>query len=191
MNVRCLPILSLIAIFVCVNAYGQDGRPGDMERYRAGSTEALKKLEFLVGEWKGTGWALTPTGKQTSQITEVFRYKLGGQIAVVEGLGMAKDEKTGAERATHQAFGVFSYDHASGKIRFRFYKAETGEEGEVFIEPSGKSITWGFDVKESGSKIKFVQQISPEGKWIETGDFSRDGGKTWMRFMEMELTRVQ
>jgi hypothetical protein len=186
MNLRCLPILCLIAAIFCVNTYGQGGGPD-----KAKSAEALKKLEFLVGEWKGTGWTLTPSGKRTSQVTEVFRYKLGGQIALVEGLGVAKDEKTGAERPIHQAFGVFSYDHASGKIRFRYYKAENGEEGEVFIEPSDKSITWGFDVKEWGSKIKFVQQINSAGKWIETGDFSRDGGKTWMRFMEMELTRVQ
>ncbi|MGD9588548.1 MAG: hypothetical protein AB7Q37_04290 [Pyrinomonadaceae bacterium] len=185
MNLRCLYVY-LIAAICCVCVNGQGSGPN-----KAKSAEALKKLEFLAGEWKGSGWTLTPSGKHTSQVTEVFRYKLDGQIAIVEGRGVTTDEKTGAEKPIHQAFGVFSYDHASDRIRFRFYKAETGEEGETFIEPSGKSITWGFDVKESGSKIKFVQRINPEGKWVETGDFSRDGGKTWIRFMEMELTRTQ
>ena len=58
------------------------------------------------------------------------------------------------------------------------------------IEPVGKSITWGFDVSESGSKIKFVLQVNDQGRWVETGEFSRDGGKTWVKFMEMELSKV-
>lgn len=150
----------------------------------------MKKLDFLVGTWKGTGWVLTQNGRQTSNISETFLYKLGGQIAVVEGSGVTKDEKTGVERPTHQAFGIFSYDKVSGKIKFRYYKAETGDEGETIIEPVGKSITWGFDVSESGSKIKFVLQVNDQGKWVETGEFSRDGGKTWVKFMEMELSKV-
>jgi uncharacterized protein YciI len=150
----------------------------------------MKKLDFLVGTWKGTGWVMTQNGRQTSTITETFQYKLGGQIAVIEGSGITKDEKTGVERPTHQAFGIFSYDKASGKIKFRYFKAETGEEGETIIEPTNKSLTWGFDVNETGSRVKFIQQVNEKGKWIETGEFSRDGGKTWTKFMEIELSKV-
>ncbi len=150
----------------------------------------MKKLDFLVGTWKGTGWVMTQSGRQTSSITETFQYKMGGQLAVVEGSGLTKDEKTGVERPTHQAFGIFSYDKASGKIKFRYYKAETGEEGETIIEPVNKSIAWGFDIAETGSKVKFIQQVNDKGKWMETGEFSRDGGKTWIKFMETELSKV-
>jgi hypothetical protein len=58
---------------------------------------------------------MTQQGRQTSNITETFQYKLGGQIAVVDGIGISKDEKNGAERFTHQAYGVFSYDKDSEK----------------------------------------------------------------------------
>jgi hypothetical protein len=150
----------------------------------------MQELEFLVGTWKGTGWVLTQNGKQTSAITETFQYKLGGQIAVVDGLGIAKDEKTGKERITHQAYGVFSYDKGSEKIKFRWYKAETGEEDETLIEISDKTINWGFEVRESGTKIKFTFRINEKGNWFETGEVSRDGGKTWFRFLEMELSKV-
>lgn len=151
---------------------------------------AMKSLESLVGTWKGTGWVMTQQGRQTSNITETFQYKLGGQIAVVDGIGISKDEKTGLERLTHQAYGVFSYDKDSGKIKFRYYKAETGEEGETLIQIVDKGITWGFDVSETGSKIKFTMRINEKGNWHEIGEFSRDNGKTWIKFMEMELSKV-
>jgi hypothetical protein len=150
----------------------------------------MKQLEILAGIWKGTGWAMTQQGRQTSNITETFQYKLGGQIAVVDGLGTTKDEKTGAERITHQAYGVFSYDKESGKIKFRYYKAETGEEGETLIQVIDKGITWGFDVNETGSKVRFTMRINEKGNWHEIGEFSRNSGKTWMKFMEMELSKV-
>jgi hypothetical protein len=150
----------------------------------------MKKLDMLVGSWKGTGWAITQSGRETSNISETVQYKLGGQIAVVDGLGMTKDPKTGAERITHQAYGVFSYDKTSEKIRFRYYKAETGEEGETLVQIVDKGFTWGFDVNETGSKVKFTMRITEKGNWHEIGEFSRDGGKTWMKFMEMELSKV-
>lgn len=156
---------------------------------KPGNNAELKKLKFLAGTWKGTGWILTREGRQNSEVTETMQFKLGGQIAVVEGRGISRDEK-GVEKPTHQAFGVFSFDRSSGKIKLRFYKAETGEEGETLIEPVGKSISWGFDIPSSGSKVRFVQKISDQGKWVETGEVSNDGGKTWIKFMEMELTKV-
>ncbi len=150
----------------------------------------MKKLDILVGNWKGTGWVMSQKGRQTSNITETFQYKLGGQVAVVDGLGITKDEKTGEERIIHQAYGIFTYHKESGKIKFRYYKAETGEEGETIIEIVDKSFTWGFDVNETGSKVKFTMRINEKGNWHETGEFSRDGGKTWIKFLEMELSKV-
>lgn len=160
------------------------------EEIEAKRKAEMKKLDIMIGTWKGTGWVITQNGRQTSNITETFQYKLGGQIAVVEGLGISKDEKTGAERLTHQAYGVFSYDKTSGKLKFRYYKAETGEEGETLINIVDKSFTWGFDVNETGSKVKFTMRINEKGNWHEVGEFSRDGGKTWVKFMEMVLSKA-
>lgn len=156
----------------------------------ANQNAELKKLEILVGTWKGTGWIMTQKGRQTSKMTEIFQYKLGGQIAVVDGLGISKDEKTGEERISHRAYGTFAYDKESGKIKFRYYKAETGEEGETLIQVVDNGFTWGFNVNETGSKVKFSMRINEKGNWHEIGEFSRDSGKTWMKFLEMELSKV-
>lgn len=150
----------------------------------------MKKLDFLIGTWKGTGWVLTQNGRESFTITETLQLKLGGQIAVVDGLGTGKNVKTGEEKIVHQAYGVFSYDKESGKLKFRWYKAETGEEGETIIQVSDKIINWGLDVRENGIKIKFTIGINEKGNWSEIGELSRDGGKTWLKFLEMELSKV-
>jgi uncharacterized protein YciI len=179
-------LLAVICVMMSFSAISAQTK----EESEAKRKAEMKKLDILVGTWKGTGWVMSQKGRQTSSITETFQYKLGGQIAVVDGLGISKDEKTGEERITHQAYGIFTYDTESGKLKFRYYKAETGEEGETLIQIVDKSLTWGFDVNETGSKVKFTMRINEKGNWHETGEFSRDAGKTWMKFMEMELSKV-
>jgi len=152
---------------------------------------AMKSIEFLHGKWSGRGWVMTREGRKESTITENFQPKLGGRIAVVDGFGASKDPRTGAEIPTHQAYGIFSYDPESDRIRFSNNRGKTGAEGAPDLEISGKTIVWGFDVPESGSKIKFTIRVDEKGIWREVGEFSRDQGKTWMKFMEMELSRLE
>ncbi len=180
-----------LMLVVCAgSARAQEKTPAnsDVESKRAA---AMKSIEFLHGKWAGRGWVMTRDGRKESTITENFQPKLAGRIAVVDGFGTSKDPKTGADIPTHQAYGVFSYDPERDRIRFRYYKAETGAEGVTDLEISGKTIIWGFDVPESGSKIKFTIKVDEKGIWREIGEFSRDQGKTWMKFLEMELTRVE
>ena len=179
----------LAAICVVIGVSGISAQT--KEEIDAKRTAEMKKLDVLVGTWKGSGWVMTQTGRETSNITEVFQFKLGGQIAVVEGLGLSKDVKTGVERKTHQAYGIFFYDKVSGKLKFRYYKAESGEEGETLIQIVDKGFTWGFDVNETGSKVKFTMRINEMGNWHEIGEFSRDGGKTWLKNFEMKLDRAK
>jgi heme/copper-type cytochrome/quinol oxidase subunit 2 len=150
----------------------------------------MKKLDFLVGTWKGKGWIMTQNGRQTFTAEESLERKLAGQIVVVDGLGKSIDEKTGKEKIVHQAYGVFSYDATADKIKFRWYKADSGEEDETTIEVSGNKFVWGFDVPQNGVKVKFTENINEKGNWIEIGEVTRDGGKTWFKFFEMELSKV-
>lgn len=133
---------------------------------------------------------MTRNGRQTFTITETMKPKLGGQILVVEGLGKSVDKDTGKERIVHQAYGIFSYDKEADKIKFRWYKAENGEEGLTDIEVSENKFIWGFDVPENKVRVKFTEVINEKGNWLEVGEVSRDSGKSWIKFFEMELSRV-
>ena len=160
------------------------------EDIEAKRTAAMKKLDFLVGTWKGKGWIILPSGREPFTVTEKMERKLDGQIVVVDGLGKSKDEKTGKERIVHQAYGIFSYDAGADKIKFRWYKAVGGEENETTIEVSENKFIWGFDIPENGVKVKFTEIINEKGNWLEIGEVTRDGGKTWFKFFEMELSKV-
>ncbi len=151
--------------------------------------EKMKQLDFLIGDWRGKGWIMTQNGRQTFSAFETVKWKLDGQIAVVDGLGKSVDEKTGKERIVHQTYGVFSYDLYEDEIMFRWYKANGGEEGYTAIDAGSNTLSWGFEVPEGGVTVKFTEIINEKGNWLETGEVSRDGKKTWLKFFEMELEK--
>ncbi len=167
------------------------GSKKKIENLEAKRIAEMKKMDFLIGTWKGKGWIILPSGRETFTVTESLESKLNGQIVVVDGLGKSKDEKTSKERIVHQTYGIFSYDADADKIQFRWYKAVGGEENLSTIDVSGDNkFSWGFDVPENGVKVKFSESINEKGNWLEIGEMTRDGGKTWFKFFEMELSKV-
>ena len=166
------------------------GKKKKVANVEAKRTAAMKKLDFLVGTWKGKGWIMNREGRQIFTITESLKRKLDGQIVVVDGLGKSIDKATGKERIVHQAYGVFSYDAESDKIKFRWYKAAGGEEDQTTIDISENTFSWSFEVPEFNVTTRFTETINEKGNWLEIGEASRDGGKTWFKFFEMELSKV-
>jgi hypothetical protein len=75
---------------------------------------AMKKLDFLVGVWKGEARLARGSGESIELVqTEEAGFKLGGLILVIEGTGRAKSDGV----AVLQAFGVLSYDDDSQTYR--------------------------------------------------------------------------
>ena len=187
-------LTKILAVVFCMalsfSAVSAQETTEDGKTDKAKEISGLKKLDFLLGTWKGKGWIMTRNGRQTFTITETVQPKLGGQLYVVEGLGKSVDKDTGKERIIHQAYGIFSYDKEADKIKFRWYKADTGEEGLTDIEVSDNKFSWEFDVPENKVRVKFTEVINEKGNWLEVGEVSRDGGKNWFKFFEMELSKV-
>jgi hypothetical protein len=152
-------------------------------------TTELQKVDFLVGTWKGKGWILKGRERKNFTITETIQPKLNGEIIVVDGLGKSKDEKSGEEKIIHQAYGIFFYDKEIKKLKFRFYKAD-GAEGETTPEFSENRMVWQFDVPEYEVTTRFTEYINDKGNWLEIGEVTRDKGKTWFKFFEMELSKI-
>jgi len=78
----------------------------------------------------------------------------------------------------------------SGKIKFVWFKAD-GQKGEVAIELADKSFVWGFDVPENKVTVRFSEKLTEKGNWLEIGEVTRDGGASWFKFFEMELSKVK
>jgi hypothetical protein len=147
----------------------------------------MTAVDFLAGEWDGTGWILMgPQGKATFNQHESIHKAAGGSVVVIEGLGTSTDEATKG-RVVHQAFAVVSYDAESKQYRWRAWVAGGGEVA-VTPEISGKKLVWGFKDPRSGRDIRFTITVTDAGEWHEIGEMVMGEGKAF-QFFEMNLKR--
>lgn len=141
----------------------------------------LKKLEAMVGNWEGSGWIQQGKNKETFSGTEAVQRKLDGLAFLVEGKFSNPEGKV-----IHQTLAVISYDTKQKIYRFRTYLANGSTDGDQTIKLLPDGWEWGFDVP--GGTLKYT--IKPtDTTWSEIGEFSRDGGKTWLKFFEMNLKK--
>lgn len=169
------PVFLLASAGLCT---GQDQTNVTAQR------EAMKKLDYWVGEWKGTGWFQAgPGGKHETAITETIRMKLGGLALLAEGQGRTAGAD-GAQVTTHDALGIICWDPETRRYRFVYYRA-----GDKLGEAELKLIEGGLQWERRVDKgtVRFTANIDAE-RWYEVGEFSADG-KTWRKFMEMTLHR--
>jgi hypothetical protein len=152
------------------------------------SIDAMKKLDFLAGEWKGDGWIeFGPGQRRTFTQSETVQPKLNGLLLQIEGLGKSKDP--GREGAIiHNAFAIVSWDEKAKQIRWHAYTAD-GRYVETELKPvQERVVQW--SIVSPGRTIRFTMDLSQKDQWLESGEFSQDGTK-WMKFFEMKLQRVK
>lgn len=148
----------------------------------------IDKLDFMIGEWEGNGWMMTRNGKENAKINEKVQYKLENDIMVVEGLGTKTDSITNEQKIVHNAFGIIFFDTKANSLMIDAYKEGESIQSKIeFIEE--KIIQWKMDIPNQG-KVKFTVDFSTNNKWIEIGEFSRDG-ENWMKFLEMNLDKIK
>jgi hypothetical protein len=173
-------VLTALAGVERVSAQGQRPSPANLE--------AMKKLSFLVGEWKGEGWnEMIPGQRRTSPINETVQSKLGGMVLLVEGLGKVKHPGKDEEVVVHNALGVLSYDENAKLYRMRSFLAN-GQTVDAEAMFTDGGFQWAFKVQNLG--IRYTVRLTEKGEWHEIGEMSQDG-KSWRRFHEMTLQRVR
>lgn len=149
--------------------------------------DAIKKLAFLEGEWKGEGWMDFGGQKQTMSITEKAETRLSGVVLVVEGLGEVTIPGQEKPMRVHEALGVISYDPGSKGYKMRSWLAN-GMTKEFDVKLENGKIIWGYEQPPMGH-VRYTIQLNDKGQWFEIGERSADG-KTWTQFFEMALTRT-
>ena len=146
--------------------------------------EGMKKLTFLVGKWSGEASVLRGPGQSVmvSQ-TEDARFKLGGLILEIEGVGRTKSEGT----PVLQALGLISFDDQSGAYRMRVFNDGRWLETEVKLGNDGHSMSWGFPFGEM--KSNSVMRINEKGEWTENAELTIPG-KPPQKLMELTVHRI-
>lgn len=141
----------------------------------------MKKVEKLVGIWRGSGWIQQGPKRETFSGTETVQRKIDGLAILVEG-----KFKNAEDKVIHETLAVVAFDEKLSSYRFRAYLA-SGGTGEYDLKITPEGYVWGFDVQ--GGTIRYTIKADND-VWFETGEFSRDG-KAWMRVFEMKLDKVK
>ena len=145
---------------------------------------AMKKLEFLVGEWSGEASVLRGPGLFVDLVqTESAQFKLDGLLLVIEGVGRTKADG----RAALQALGLISFDDDAGTYRMRAFNDGRWLETEVKLAEGEDSISWGFVLGEF--KTSTVLHINDQGEWTELGQITI-GDRPPMKMMDLRVSRV-
>jgi hypothetical protein len=143
---------------------------------------AMKKLSFLVGEWRGESWTMVGKEKRTSTGTEIVQSKLNGTIITVEGTF-----KDAAGKTVHNAFGVFSFNPRSDLYRFHAYTS-AGQMADAKVSMRDKGFDWSFEAGP-GVQVKYQVRLDEKGEWVEKGEMTREGST--VQFFEMRMRKIK
>jgi hypothetical protein len=154
--------------------------------------EAMRKLDFIAGKWRGPAKYQAGPDKKGSLIqSEDVQFKLKGTVLLVEGTGRRPDDEVapGGDRIAFNALAVVSYDPGAKEYRIKAYTME-GRSVETELKLVDKGFVWGFPLPNKAGEVRHTMKLTEKGEWHEISEFSRDG-KTWFKTLEMTLTRVK
>ena len=173
-------VLLLLGLVAAVPAALAQGRP-DPAKLLAAQREALAKLAFMDGVWRGPATTVEPGRGETHEITQTERVgpMLDGAVKVIEGRGYAADGSV-----AFNALGIVSYD--PGKQAYTMRSYAMGNAGDFALTPTADGFTW--EIPAGLMTIRYSAVIK-DGTWHEVGDRIMPGSEP-VRFFEMTLTRV-
>lgn len=142
----------------------------------------MKKLDRFVGKWQGAGWIQQGKNRENFVGTEDVRRKLDGLALLIEGNYKNKDGKV-----IHETLAVLSPDLKTKNFDFQTYLAN-GMSGKYEMKTTETGWQWGFEFP--GAAIRYNIKIE-NNVWTEIGEISQNTGKTWMKFFEMNLKKIE
>ena len=173
-------ILILVAVFgLCAPAASQP--PSDPAPRIAAQREAMARLSFLDGIWRGPAWSATREGRVELVQTERVGAFLDGAVRLIEGRGYNSDGGV-----AFNALGIISFDPDR-----RTYSLTSWAEGRSGVFPlrvTDDGFVWEI-AAGPGVTIRYTATVS-DGAWREIGERVLADGQPPLKFFEMTLRRV-
>jgi hypothetical protein len=145
---------------------------------------AMKKLEFLVGDWSGEATVLRGPGQFVDMVqTESAHFRLDGLVLMIEGVGRIKTDG----KVSLQALGLISFDDETGTYKMRAFNDGRWLETEVKVSDGGNSMSWGFALGQF--KTATVLRINEKGEWTEHGEITI-GERPSQKMMDLKVRRI-
>lgn len=188
--VAALPILTAILSIstpASIHSQGTSRASTPVNPELAAAQQAMDRAAFLIGEWEGDGWVMMGPGpRSTFRQTESITAAANRTAIMIRGEGSARDSSSGQWQVVFQAAAILTYD----AVTKRYSMLSAGGSGRALtMEPEirDNGLTWGFEAP--GARIRYVINITPDGRFVETGEMSPDGGTTWRQFFFMDLRK--
>jgi hypothetical protein len=172
--------LFLFAALIGVPCMAQTATTPNVEAQRT----AMKKLEFLVGEWSGEATVLRGPGQFVDMAqTESAHFRLDGLVLMIEGVGRTKTDG----KVSLQALGLISFDDETGTYKMRAFNDGRWLETEVRLGDGGNSMSWGFVLGQY--KTATVLRINESGEWTEHGEITI-GERPPQKMIDLKVRRI-
>ena len=153
---------------------------GQQQANVAAQREAMRKLEFLVGNWSGDALVARGPGQPIKLLqSEKVQFKVNGLVLLIEGSG-----RDSAGQTTFAALATISYDDASSTYRFRAYNEGRYLDTELHVVPRG--FAWGYTA--GPVKVSNTMRLDEQGEWTETTE-TTFGSSPPRRSVTMTLRR--
>lgn len=121
--------------------------------------EAMQKLAFLAGTWRGPVTVQAGPGEpQHLTQTETVEYKLDGLVMLVEG-----NSTDAAGKAEFKALATIAWDETAKGYRIRAYYAGHYVDEPLTVEKDG--FSWSFDT--GPVHIENTMRLTSDGQWKE------------------------
>jgi len=180
-----IALLSFAAATLCASAFAFAQMP---DFGKAEQLAEMKKLDWMIGEWKGTGTSQMGPGQSgTSQVHEEIEKRLDGLALLVEGVGMRRNAE-GADTKVHHAMAVLRWSPACKCYRLMSQTMHGSfVDAEMRVMPDA-SVVWGF--KTGAAEMRYTIRHTDKDQGHEVGEMNRDG-KDWVKIFEMTLDRAR
>jgi hypothetical protein len=138
--------------------------------------QEMAKLEFMIGQWEGSGWTMGPDmQRHTFDQTENIQFKIAGTAILIEGLGTTEGT------VSHNAMAVITYSKEKQHYLFRSFLFD-GRSGEYKAELIDGKFHWYLN-----DEMRYIIHQNEKGQWYEIGQINRNGN--WYPFFEMTLNK--
>ena len=174
---RKLALAAVLTLVAVISVFAAE-QPASRDVQR----REMKKLDWFVGHWKGTGWIeMGPQGRHEFTQTETIEAKLDGLVLVIEGSGKAKEDGS----TVHAALAFVSYDHRANKFRWHAFTAEGQMDTEAKVGTD--TLEWTLDIPQRG-RMRYTITRNEKGEWFEIGEMIHED-QTRHKFFEMTLRK--
>ncbi|MFI5143954.1 MAG: hypothetical protein ACHQJ4_00030 [Ignavibacteria bacterium] len=182
MKIKTIFFITFIIFFVNYLNAQNNNNAGDIQR------DALKKIEFLTGNWKGTEWILTPDDmKRNVESTDIAEFKLNGTVILFQGTVKVKMPGSSDPVTVYEGIGLLSYDENIQKYRLQHFGSDGSYADYECILTDKTLVCESKDTKNIITRVTIG--LDDSGFWKEKGERSEDG-TTWNQYFETRMEKI-